>query len=146
MNLRISLPILAFGIILSANKCAGPADATATGNSGISGGKWTLRSIAGQAYKLPEGVEVPYLQVDSAMERISGFGGCNRLMGGISIHGDSISFPMMGSTKMYCEETQELERSFMQALGNSTTFSVKDDKLTLSGQGQEQAVLHLEAE
>ena len=141
MNLRISLPILAFGIILSANKCASSMNAE---NAGITSGKWTLQTIAGQEYKLPEGVESPYLQVDSAMERISGFNGCNRLTGGVTIHGDSISFPMMGSTKMYCEETHALESSFMKALGNTSTFSVKGDKLTLSGQGQEQAVLRLQ--
>ena len=143
IHLSISLPILAFGIILSANNC-GSASNTAEGGERISAGKWNLQTIAGQEYQLPEGVEAPYLQLDSAMQRISGFGGCNRLMGGITIHGDSISFPMMGSTKMYCEETQALESSFLTALGNTSTFNVKGDKLTLSGNGKEQAVLRLQ--
>jgi heat shock protein HslJ len=143
MKLSISIPILAFGAILSANKCAGPADATAHG-ARLSPGKWTLLELNGAGFDLPAGVERPYLQLDSAMERVNGYGGCNRMFGGIRIHGDSISFPMMGATKMYCEETHAIEDKFLQALNNTATYTVKDGQLRLSGNGTVQAVLQLE--
>lgn len=144
MNLSVSLSILALGLILSADKCSGPSASTGHADT-ITSGKWTLQTLGGKEFDLPEGVDAPYLQLDSAMQRISGFGGCNRLMGGITIHGDSISFPMMGSTKMYCENTQALEGNFLKALGNTSTFRVKGDRLSFFGHGQEQAVLRLES-
>lgn len=143
MKLSISVPILVFGAILSTNKCAGPAEASAQGGR-LAPGKWILQELNGSGFDLPAGVERPYLQLDSAMERVNGYGGCNRMFGGIRIHGDSIAFPMMGATKMYCEETHAIEDQFLQALNNTATFAVKDGRLQLSGNGSVQAVLQLE--
>lgn len=144
MNIGATLSILAVGLTLSAEKCSGPASSSDHGTAPTAG-KWTLQTLAGNPLVLPPDAMAPYLQLDSTLQHISGFGGCNRLMGGLSIKGDSISFPMMGSTKMYCEATHALESDFLKALGNTTTFSLKDDRLTLFGHGQEQAVLRAES-
>ena len=34
-------------------------------------------------------------------------------MGSFTMDGDRIGFPGLGSTKMYCEKTADLERNFM---------------------------------
>lgn len=59
----------------------------------------------------------PHLVLRSADRRVSGFGGCNRLMGGYTVDGSSIEFSRMASTKMACTEGADTERAFTAALG-----------------------------
>ncbi len=139
---KLHLPILAFGafIVLSAGTCSNKVSDNGHAMHGLTEGKWVLEMVHGQAVKVPEGTEMPYLAVDSTGENISGFAGCNRLGGVVKVSGDSISFPGLFSTRMYCEETQKLENSFLDVLNNAKTFTLKGDVLTLLS-GKELAVL-----
>lgn len=139
---KLHLSILAFGafIVLSAGTCSNKGTGNGQAMHGLAEGKWVLEKVHGQAIQVPEGRETPYLAVDSTGENISGFAGCNRLGGALKISGDSISFPGIFATRMYCEETQKLENSFLDALNQSRTFTLKGDVLTLSA-GKELAVL-----
>lgn len=139
---KLHLPILAFGafLVLSAGTCSNKGPVNGHAMHGLAEGKWILEKVHGEAVQVPEGIEIPYLAVDSTGENISGFGGCNRLGGALKISGDSISFPGLFATRMYCHETQKLENSFLDALNNARTFTLKGDVLTLSS-GKELAVL-----
>jgi heat shock protein HslJ len=101
---------------------------------------WNLATLAGDAIRLPEGVENPYINLLEG-DRISGFGGCNKLMGTVKMDGSSISFPGLGSSKMFCEKTQALENSFMTALRATNSFKLDGDKLTLLDKSKELATL-----
>ncbi len=104
--------------------------------------KWVFQSLAGQALKMPDGVEQPWLQL--AGDQLSGFGGCNRLMGGVKMDGSSLSFPGVGSTKMFCEGVQPTESAIKQVLGQVDSFKMDDGLLKLMGAGKELAALKAE--
>lgn len=144
-KLHLPLAALALGIILSANTCSDKDG----GKDGVSAdmvkGKWVLQSLEGNSVKMPEGIEQPYLSIDSTGENVSGYGGCNRLFGAIKISNDSISFPGLAATRMYCEATQKVENSFLEALNGTSTFTLKGNELVLKG-SKELAVLQRTAE
>lgn len=144
MNRTYTL-LLAAGLFftLTSEKCD-KASATVTeaapAVTNIFGTRWNLASIAGNAIRLPEGTENPYLSIAEDLS-VTGFGGCNRLMGQAKVDGSAVSFPGVGGTKMYCKETQETETSFLTALRATNTFKLDGDQLTLLDRDKELAKL-----
>lgn len=142
-KIHVPLAALALGVMLSANKCAdakgGAAAADAT--TALAQGKWALQTLNGKEFQLPEGVEPPSLTLDPKEGGLTGFGGCNRLMGSVKVDGNAISFPNLGSTKMYCENSQKVEDEFKTALRAANGYTLKGDKLTLLDKGKEVATL-----
>ena len=124
-------------LTLSATKCVKQA-------ASLADKKWVFQSVAGEAVKMPEGVELPWLQL--AGEQVQGFGGCNRLMGGYTMEGTKLSFPSLASTKMYCESTMATEDAVKKALGLVDSFKLDKDVLKLMGGGKEVATLKAAAE
>jgi len=140
--LHLQLITLALGITLSAEKCKDKnvaAPSSAAPKATIAGAKWSLQTINGKPFQLPEGVENPWLMLDAKASTISGFGGCNQLMGSLKMEGDAISFPGLGSTKMMCVASQEVENRFMGALRSTSGYKLEGDKLTLNNMGKEMA-------
>jgi len=128
---------LAFALllILSANKCTNtPKDMPSLMDK-----KWVIQSLAGNALKMPEGVEQPWLQL--AGDQLQGFGGCNQLMGQYALEGSALSFPGVGSTKKYCEGIQPTENAITTMLGKVDSFKMDKGLLKLLGAGKELAAL-----
>lgn len=141
-NLPISLSILAIGMILSASTCSNDNTRSQQALAKEAQGKWVLVSLQGTAIPLTqEAEEAPYITLDSTATSISGYGGCNRLLGEVFLSHDSISFARLGSTKMYCEGRQEMEDAFLGALREANRFTITDDRLTLLDQKKELAQL-----
>lgn len=91
-------------------------------------GQWNLTSLNG---KTIEQEEVPFLIFDLKENRLAGYTTCNRLTGTLNI--DKLKqceadFTNMGMTRMLCEDNV-LEADFVDALNNSKTIKVNDDKL-----------------
>ncbi|MCL4281410.1 MAG: META domain-containing protein [Flavobacteriales bacterium] len=127
-KLHIPIAALVLGLMLSSNACS-----EKTGEAANTRGKWVLEQLGGAAVAMPEGREMPYIEIDSTGQNLTGYAGCNRVFGAMRIWGDSIAFPGLASTRMYCEETQKTEDSFLEALNNARTFAIKGDQLVLSG-------------
>lgn len=142
-KLHFPLAVLALGMVLSANTCSDKKSAKDGAAIGSAQGKWVLLSLDGAEVNMPEGVETPYISIDSTGENLVGFGGCNRMFGTVRIWGDSISFPGLASTRMYCVETQQVENNFLEALNTAHTYALKGNQLVLSGD-RERAVLRRE--
>ncbi len=139
---HLPLIALALGITLSAEKCNNKNDTgttTADPKAAIAGAKWSLQTINGKAFQLPEGVENPWLMLDAKASTITGFGGCNQLMGSLKIEGNAISFPGLGGTKMMCVNVQDVENRFMGALRSTSGYKLEGDNLTLNNMGKEMA-------
>lgn len=143
---HLTLLAVALFFSLTSEKCdkdGGSANASTTTPApmtSIIGTRWNLSTVAGEAIRLPEGTENPYLSV-AEDNRLTGFGGCNKLMGSVKLDGNAISFPGVGSTKMFCKETQAVETSFLTALRATNSFTLEGDKLTLLDRSKELAVL-----
>lgn len=130
-HLLLSLTLL---MVLSANKCT-----KGGGSASLMDTKWVLRSLLGGAVEMPAGAELPWLQLTA--DGLQGYGGCNRLMGQYQLDGAKLSFPGVGSTKMYCENTMETENALKTALGMVDSYKLEGGLLKLMGNGREVAVL-----
>lgn len=131
-NIRTTpLLLILLAMTLSAGKCGKTADTAALAQQ-IGQGRWLLSEINGKAITVPEGVETPYLELDASNGSVSGFGGCNRLMGTVELAGDKIGFPGLGSTKRLCEQSMDLENRFTGALRNVSSFKLDGGKLDLT--------------
>jgi heat shock protein HslJ len=131
-KLALALSLL---MILSANTCKNKAGEMTS----LLDKKWVFQSIAGDALKLPEGTETPWLQL--AGDQLQGFGGCNRLMGGYKMEGTALSFSDIGSTKKYCEGIQPTENAITGLLRQVDGYKMEGGLLKLLGAGKELAAL-----
>ncbi len=84
--------------------------------------RWKLTRLGDEPIVLAENQRAPYLVLDSEDQRVSGFGGCNRLNGSFEIEGQSITFGPMAVTKMACIPGGDTERAFLAALKKATSF------------------------
>ncbi|MFN3840742.1 MAG: META domain-containing protein [Cyclobacteriaceae bacterium] len=75
------------------------------------------------------------LEFSDDQARISGFGGCNRYFGSCRLSGNQITFSQIGSTKMFCQETQHIEDTFFRLLNEADSFEAQGDKLLLRKDG-----------
>lgn len=100
----------------------------------------TLTLTACQPAALPSG---QYLQLNPAegdkalslqfeQDRLSGFTGCNRAMGGFSVDKGELVVSQLAGTMMACsEQAMAREQAFMQFLQNKPALSIEDKVLVL---------------
>ncbi len=124
--------------LLSAHSC----NENAGGMTSLLDKKWVFQSLNGEKLAMPDGVETPWVQL--ASDQLTGFGGCNRLMGSYKLGDGSISFPGLGGTKMYCEATQATERKVQEALRGADSYKMEGGLLKLLRGGAEVASLKAE--
>ena len=93
---------------------------------------WKLLEVGGQPVAVAEQMREPQLVLNSQDGRFAGSGGVNRLMGGYTLDGGSLTFSQVASTMMAGppEEMQQ-EQAIVAALGNVRGFSIAGDQLTL---------------
>ncbi|MCB0792172.1 MAG: META domain-containing protein [Flavobacteriales bacterium] len=123
----------ALALVLSANKCSEKkmGGDVSTDLTSLAGGQWMLATLNGKPIELPEGAKTPWVKLEQEGARLSGYGGCNQLMGSYKLEGDHISFPGLGSTKMMCPAASDLESKFMNALRLTDGFKMDGDVLRL---------------
>lgn len=137
-NAHFPLLALAGALVLSSHTCNPQGTGLHPDLSALAPGKWLLEKLDGSATAGPA-ENRPYLVLDSTGAQVHGFAGCNRFFGPVHVHGDSISFADLASTRMYCEQTQKLEDQFLDALRTARTFTLGNGQLVLSN-GKELAV------
>jgi len=75
--------------------------------------------------------QAPYIQLDPESHRVSGSGGCNRLMGGYELAGDHLKFTQMAMSRMACVHGGDTESAFTKALNDATSWKMVGGKLLL---------------
>ncbi len=90
---------------------------------------WRLLELRGKA--VTETPKEAYIQFDATSHRVSGSGGCKRLMGSYTIKGDRLQFGQMAGTMMACAQGMDTEREFLQALSQVKKWKIADGKLEL---------------
>ena len=71
----------------------------------------------------------PYIQLDPESHRVSGSGGCNRLMGGYELEGDHLKFTQMAMSRMACIDGGDTESKFAKVLDQVTSWKMEKGKL-----------------
>lgn len=72
-----------------------------------------------------------YMKIDLKKDRISGKGGCNSFGANFTQEDGTIEMGMPMATKMYCEESADLEHNFFQALSKVKTYLYNGTKLQM---------------
>ena len=75
------------------------------------------------------------IQFDMANGRASGFAGCNRYSASFTLEGDRLTFGPAMSTKMACQDGDDLERRYLVILPDVTGYEQSDSTLSLVGAG-----------
>lgn len=136
MKQKYSLAALLVGTLVLAG-CAG-FDATSggdTANEPLENTYWKLVTVGErQAVTIDEAREA-HLVLHADDARLAGSTGCNRMMGDYERDGDRLTFGQLATTMMACPgEVMELEREFLDALGDITNWQVEGENLTLVGE------------
>ncbi len=134
--------IMLFAIVFFATSCATSKKVNMV-NEQLANTKWSLTSFTdnGKENKVTTGRA--FMQLDDTKKSIGGNGSCNRFGGSYTINGNSFSVSKVFSTKMYCEDVQKTEDSFLRLLETVTKYEVKGNTLLLYN--NEQIVLQFNA-
>lgn len=100
----------------------------------LRGTLWRLQALqdgGGPTLREPSGRPADLL-LAADRDRLSGSGGCNRLMGGFQLNGEEISFSTLASTQMACPPpAMAFERRYVEALGQVRRWSIDKQNLLL---------------
>jgi len=96
----------------------------------ILSGTYNINLVANNK-ELPEKI---YLTFDETKNRVSGFAGCNNFSGAYTVDGNSLKIGEMVSTKMHCKRFMDVEQNVLKALGQVSSFSIKDNVLNLKNE------------
>jgi heat shock protein HslJ/uncharacterized membrane protein len=93
---------------------------------------WVLEELNGYKVFITDfQKEFPRMEINAAENRFSGFGGCNAITGQIFYEKDLLRFTKVVSTLMACQQGNK-EAEFLKTLQSSTTYSIENNRLTLS--------------
>lgn len=101
------------------------------GETGPLVGAWDISAVTGPDGAAVELVAPAYVEF-TAQGEVFGTGGCNRMMGGYSIDGDTVELGPMAGTMMFCEGIMDQEDAVLAAFNGAATFTVEGDVLTLN--------------
>lgn len=109
-----------------------PPATAPTGDAELEGTYWKLTVLGGTAVPKPVGGTEAYLILHANDKRIAGSTGCNRLVGGYELNGDSLRFTPAGMTLMACPSAlMKQEQRFTSALKAVTGYRIEGRKLEL---------------
>ena len=86
---------------------------------------WKLVRLEGEPVPVAEKQAEPHLILAADEQRVSGSGGCNRMMGSFELDGDKLSFGRMASTMMACVNGMEVEQRFLRSLEEVQRYRIE---------------------
>jgi heat shock protein HslJ len=124
------LPILYLTLIFVQCKTAQPPVDTATAT--LENTYWKLAEMNGQPVITPADAREVHMILGpvETEKRIKGFAGCNTIGGSYSTEGSKIKFVTL-STKMFCQDTQEIENFFLKVLSQADSYKINGQTLEL---------------
>lgn len=102
----------------------------------LEGIEWHLMEVSGSPVSPLRGERQPFIIFDGTKKQVNGFNGCNNFFSDYKIDDSSMNFAPVGATRMFCEGTAgEVEMKFMQALGKTRSWEIRDSLLILLDNG-----------
>jgi len=90
---------------------------------------WRLSELDGQQIVTPAGARELHVVLNPENQRVSGFSGCNRLMGGYVLAGDSLKFDQIAGTLMACAGDMDLEKRFLATFPRVARWEISGETL-----------------
>jgi heat shock protein HslJ len=136
---RLNYLPLAAMIALAAG-CAATADAgkpaDAAPQASLTNTYWKLTELGGAPVAMAPGQEREVRITLADDGKVSGFTGCNRVMGGYSVAGATLRFTQLAGTRMACPPPlMRLESAVLAGLDSVTGFQVDGEHLLLLKDG-----------
>lgn len=95
---------------------------------------WKLERLGDEAVVDNPDQPEPNLTLNPDDHRISGSGGCNRMMGTYQLDGESLRFGALATTRMACANGMDQEQRFLASLELVRTWKIKGTHLELSSE------------
>jgi heat shock protein HslJ len=124
MKIFAIIALLAFAACGTQNKL------TETDLSTIYGNKWLLKKIHTDGTSQDVSTKA-FIKFDKEKGSAGGNGSCNSFGSNFIFNTDSVQFTNIFSTKMYCEDVQQIENSYFRQLGKVNRLAVKDSSLLM---------------
>ncbi len=139
--MRIYLSML-LAVLLVTTSCATGKKANGTTQS-LANTKWVLTSFTDNGKENKVSNSRAFIKFDDSKNSVGGNGSCNNFGGSYTLDGNKLSVSKVFSTKMFCQDVQKTEDSFLRLLETASRYEIKGDHLTIyNAQG---AVLHFTA-
>lgn len=97
----------------------------------LHGTHWKLTHLGETPVEVTENQTAPHLVLADDTQRVSGSGGCNRVMGGFQLDGDKLRFGQMASTMMACVAGMEQEQQFLHVLKEVEGYRIQGNHLEM---------------
>ena len=92
--------------------------------------KWSLKKVYNNGKEETVNTKA-FIRFDQEKGSAGGKGSCNRFGSNATINGNEVSFKNIFSTKMYCEQVQQVENKFLGSLEKVSRYEIKDKSLFL---------------
>jgi heat shock protein HslJ len=112
--------------------CSSSKSMMATAQAPLYGTKWSLKKIYQDSGTTDVSTKA-FIRFDSEKKSGGGNGSCNNFGSSITVEGQQIGFRNIFSTKMYCEDVQQIENAFLSQLDKVTRYEIGDSTLKLFG-------------
>jgi len=140
--MRPRLALIAGLLLLGAcAHVAAPGASRATATAQLLGTHWKLTELRDEVINTPQGAREIFIVLSADNQRVAGFSGCNQMMGGYALEGNTIRFDQIAGTMMACVSGMDVERKFLAMFGQAASWKIEGQVLTLlDAQGHALAV------
>jgi heat shock protein HslJ len=119
-------------LLCAAAMLAGCSTTEAPGNNApLENTYWKLMTLGGDDVKTPEGAREIQFVLTAETHRVAGFSGCNNMMGTYTVEQNMIVFSNLGGTRMFCENTMDIEKRVHEMFANATAWKISGESLEL---------------
>ncbi|HET9863252.1 MAG TPA: META domain-containing protein [Steroidobacteraceae bacterium] len=92
---------------------------------------WKLTQLGERLIEPRQGGRELHFVMRSKDQRVTGFSGCNQMMGRYVLEGSELKFAQMGGTLMACTGDASLEREFLAMFGAVARWEISGQTLHL---------------
>ena len=114
-------------LIIFTSSCKSPKEAMQS-STPLYNTKWSLKKIHDNGNEEIVNTKA-FIRFDKEKGSAGGNGSCNSFGSSPTINGNEVSFKNVFSTKMYCEQVQQIENKFLGNLEKVIRYEIKDNSL-----------------
>lgn len=107
------------------------APASAGADAPLRNTYWKLTHLGDTPIRTAARQRGAHLIFAAHQQRVSGSGGCNRIMGGFELDGDKLHLSRTVATRMACPDGMEQEQRFLKSLGDVEHYRINGNQLEL---------------
>jgi heat shock protein HslJ len=97
--------------------------------------EWRLTQLGPRVIDAPEGARALHFAMQSGNQQVTGFSGCNQMMGRYVLDGRELKFDQVGGTLMACTGDMSLERDFLAMFSAVARWEISGQTLRLLDPG-----------